>query len=637
MSRKVKPRMIALAIASINLHFRIALICAVFGLLRAVSLASEQEQESKLKDPHNLFEAMKEDALGIIFGPLLLGDKSEQILLQEMDDRGGLLVLPKISPAPDISSKRGRYSYRHSSAYNKMQAERTKRAAVVCDMLINNWEEISYQLKKIDALNITAQAYDLPSIKQELPEENQEERLLSQSIRATKTASMRSRRGINTIRSRVTSDDESTIPFQGLNPPSFHKPPQIGDLMQFSTHETLKEDDETPYLSAPPHLSMPMSTVPEAPSPNRSPTRSLGAKSTPGSPNWVAHNPETPTQTPIQTPIRRPNFSGKPSQLRQVADYDPVTPTSASSSSDSSGASSPGLEVAAQAATRFQRAFLGGQTRMGSDNTIIEAPMLPEKPRIPSDTPTEIPDFEFTPTNFRDFDLGEFSLSPDPETTPKPLNIKNKIPKTRTIPAFSIFEDKTKCKSPVLASPMVTLTRPNARSEVKLTHKATKSMSKIPVRPPTRRNPSEDPSRPTTAPLQPATPNLHLRGISIDSDFEDRYPWREDHSEAPSPTKKRGNSALHIEIRRLQRLLDVKTEEAAQAKKDLELAQNVANAGALSHMLREAQEEVKVWKNRAEWAEKQLRTKGIVESRRGVEGPRAMGVPKNPPVRYSLG
>lgn len=635
MSRKVKPRMIALAIASINLHFRVALVCSVFGLLRAVSLASEQEPESKLRDPHNTFESMKEDALGIIFGPLLLGDKSDQILLQEMDDRGGLLVLPKISPAPDVSSKRGKYTYRHSSAYTKMQNEKTKRAALVCEMLINNWEDISYQLKKIDALGITAQAYDLPSLRQEQPEENQGDRLLSQTIRASKTGSMRSRR-VSTVRSRVVSDAESSH-LHSLNPPSFHKPPQLDDLMLFSNRNSIEEGDKPAHLGVPQLGAPPMSPVQEA----SSPSRSIGISSGPSSPNWVAINPETP----MQTPIRKRNFHGQPSQLRQSAQVedDIESPSSVASSTPSS----PGLEVAAQAANRFQRAFLANEPRMKSGSTINAPELVPSKTfRTPSAKRlvSEIPELAFTPT-FADLDLGDFSVTADSETTPRPLNIRNKTLKAKTPPAFSIFEDKPGSKPPktpkLPSSPILTLTRPNSKAEVKLTPKktllsrpTTRSPERSPTRPPTRRHQPESP-RPISAPLQPSTPNRRPRTTSIDSDFEDRYVWQG--TESSSPTKKgRSNSALHAEIRRLQRLVDVKTEEAAQAKKDLELAQNIANAGTLSHMLREAQEELKVWRNRAEWAEKQLRTKAVADNKRTVEGPRPMA-PRRGGMRYSLG
>ncbi|PUU75521.1 hypothetical protein B9Z19DRAFT_994223, partial [Tuber borchii] len=147
-SSKVKPRMIALALASINLHSRISLICAVFGLLRAVSLASDFEMEPRLRDPHETLTAMKEDALSIIFGPLLLGDKSDQILVPENEDRGGLLH-PKPVPTTNATPKLSKYTGRHGSTNTKMQTGQAKRAALVCEMLISSWEDICYQLKKI--------------------------------------------------------------------------------------------------------------------------------------------------------------------------------------------------------------------------------------------------------------------------------------------------------------------------------------------------------------------------------------------------------------------------------------------------------------------------------------------------------
>ena len=129
MSKKVKPRMIALALASINLHFRIALICAVFGLLRAINLASEQDTQTKVKDPHETFYAMKDDALGTVFGPLLLGDKSAHILVDEVEDRGGLLVLPKVNPETNLSRNKSKKGV--DMGAQKREFEKSKRAAVV--------------------------------------------------------------------------------------------------------------------------------------------------------------------------------------------------------------------------------------------------------------------------------------------------------------------------------------------------------------------------------------------------------------------------------------------------------------------------------------------------------------------------
>lgn len=185
--------------------------------------------------------------------------------------------------------------------------------------------------------------------------------------------------------------------------------------------------------------------------------------------------------------------------------------------------------------------------------------------------------------------------------TPKPLSFKKK-----NGPSFSIFEDGGVDRTPraqqlPAASPILSLARPISRGEIKLNMKGLKSS---PARPP-----PVSPARPQSVPLQPATPNRRPRASTLESDFEDHSLWED--GDTPSPRKLRGNSALYAEIRRLQRLVDAKTEEAMSTRKELELAKSMANAGTLSHLVRETQEELKVWKSRAEWAEKQLRERGI--------------------------
>lgn len=620
MSRKVKPRMIALALASINLHFRISLICAVFGLLRAVSLASEQEPESKIRDPHETFTAMREDALGIIFGPLLLGDKSDQILLPDLEDRGGLLVLPKVTPAPNASPRLGKYTNRHSSAYTKMQTEKTKRAALVCEMLINHWEDICYQLKKIEALGITAKAYDLPSLDEETHTNDRVRSSSAASVRGAGTTSVRGK-GYGTTRGRPSSEFGSVRQSQHhhhhIHVPSLHKP-HFEDLMRFSTHNSAEQEDEQMF-STPLVPQKAMSPVPELSPDNHS---------LDSSPNWRIIAPETP--------IRNKKGSsgyGRPAQItRSTSDATTgIALVEGVGSGASSSASSPGLEVAAQAATRFQRAFLGDEPNTGMALSAPEdlKPAKQRKPKPKQSLPklgAEIPELSFTPRSSELFDPSAFSLD---DTTPKPLNVRNKT-KPKAPPAFSIFEDKPQIEPPPPASPALTLTRPNSKVDVKLTPKVPPKGS--PAR--QQQQQPESPTRPPSAPLQPATPNRRPRA-SIDSDFEDRYLWRSA-VETPSPGKKaiRGNSALYAEIRRLQRLVDAKTEEANAAKKELELAQNMANAGTLSFMLRESQEEAKVWKNRAEWAEKQLRNRAAAD-RKSIDFSSNAGIIG--PGRYSLG
>ena len=66
---------------------------------------------------------MKENCLGIVFGPLLLDDKSEHILTDDAEDRGGLLALPQVDPVLK-GNKRGKARDKLDPTYNKKQLER---------------------------------------------------------------------------------------------------------------------------------------------------------------------------------------------------------------------------------------------------------------------------------------------------------------------------------------------------------------------------------------------------------------------------------------------------------------------------------------------------------------------------------
>jgi hypothetical protein len=215
--------------------------------------------------------------------------------------------------------------------------------------------------------------------------------------------------------------------------------------------------------------------------------------------------------------------------------------------------------------------------------------------------------------------------------TPKPLSFKKKARGS----SFSIFEDKDKtpdknlkARTGSIESPVLTLTKPNSQGEIKLNIKGTKPS------PTTRASPDSDSSsRPLGVPLQPSTPNRNPRA-SLEADFEDRFLFDID-GETPSPRKLRGNSALYAEIRRLQKLVDAKNEEALQTRRELELAKSMASASTLSQLVRETQEQLKVWRNRAEWAEKQLRERGM--NSRQVSGAAAGGTfSRGHAHRYSM-
>jgi len=679
MTKKVKPRMIALAISSVNLHFRIALICAVFGLLRAITLASEQEVETKVKDPHEMFAQIKEDALGIVFGPLLLGDKSDHILTEDLEDRGGLLVLPEVDPAGQITPKRSKSKSKIDIGYNKKQLEKTRRAAMVCQMLIDNWEDICYQMKRINTLSATAQAYDLPaqsggefryvsepSKKETMRDNSRQQTIRSQKSTQRSTGTQRSTRPPEeSVKHKHHSIHGHHISMPSFHGHHFHAPhtPDLPDLMRFSTRSSNDQDVEEPF-------SVPLITQQRTemtPIVEMTPDRSLASPSTQESetsPNWRIRTEMTPIveMTPVRsfitpsiqepetspnwriiapdemetptTPTRRYDINFKDPVMDRISldhhsmDQESMHRRSVSSSSRGSSrlfgpSSSPPMEVLAEAAIRprrelappFEESMVEESSVTEDDPESRNESMEPESPdqrsafgrRVISRVPELSPQSEDTPGPEEE---------PNRPITPKPLSFRKK-----TTGSFSIFEDGEADKTPraqqlPVDSPILTLTKPNSRGEIKLNPKGTRSS-------PTRA-PPESPTRPQSVPLQPATPNRRPRASTMESDFEDRFLWDLE-GETPSPKKLRGNSALYAEIRRLQRLVDAKNEEAMSTRKELELAKSMANAGTLSHLVRETQEELKVWKNRAEWAEKQLRERGIMGGRLQSAAPMVKG------------
>ncbi|KAF8449745.1 hypothetical protein BDZ91DRAFT_630499, partial [Kalaharituber pfeilii] len=155
-AKTVRPRMIALAIASLNLHVRISLICAVFGLLRCVASSTHSVIEgSRATKPAETSTFLKEDSLGMIFGPLLLGDKLDHILASVHDERGGIPALATITPQPDERPVKGKFRKKNEGIVHT-QREKARRAASVAEMLITEWENVVEQMKKIGALEMTA-------------------------------------------------------------------------------------------------------------------------------------------------------------------------------------------------------------------------------------------------------------------------------------------------------------------------------------------------------------------------------------------------------------------------------------------------------------------------------------------------
>lgn len=96
---RVRARLIALAIATLRSQYRRELICAVFGLLSLIGRSAEvAPRENERGQPLPTSDLMGYGPLGIVFGPLLVGDLLENYTMLIPNPRGGL-----VSPNPHLS------------------------------------------------------------------------------------------------------------------------------------------------------------------------------------------------------------------------------------------------------------------------------------------------------------------------------------------------------------------------------------------------------------------------------------------------------------------------------------------------------------------------------------------------------
>lgn len=94
-----RARLIALAVGTVQSHLRRELICAVFGLLSflgsAAETATQTDGDGKATAPPNL---MNYEALGIVFGPLLVGDLLSSQTAKLSDPSQGVVFFPATPP-----------------------------------------------------------------------------------------------------------------------------------------------------------------------------------------------------------------------------------------------------------------------------------------------------------------------------------------------------------------------------------------------------------------------------------------------------------------------------------------------------------------------------------------------------------
>ncbi|OAF55560.1 hypothetical protein VC83_07681 [Pseudogymnoascus destructans] len=145
---KVRPRMIASAIASHPSRFQRDLICAVFGLLSMIGRASETaRREDSDGRPLPTNELMGYGPLGTLFGPLLVGD-----LIYECNPCRGEVTV-EISQGRSLPKKKSRHrkpkSAEESLLETKIASDKLKVAGGVAEMLITHWRDVVKQMRNL--------------------------------------------------------------------------------------------------------------------------------------------------------------------------------------------------------------------------------------------------------------------------------------------------------------------------------------------------------------------------------------------------------------------------------------------------------------------------------------------------------
>ncbi|KAG5948840.1 hypothetical protein E4U60_000622 [Claviceps pazoutovae] len=145
---KVRARLIALAIGTVRSQHRRELICAVFGLLsligRAAEIAPREDEDSR---PLPTGDLMGYSALGIVFGPLLVGDLLDHYTMKVATPASGMLLFP-LSPTRFRKDKRKSF-HMDSKGSGPPTVDRILVANDLTKMLISNWRDVVRQMKSL--------------------------------------------------------------------------------------------------------------------------------------------------------------------------------------------------------------------------------------------------------------------------------------------------------------------------------------------------------------------------------------------------------------------------------------------------------------------------------------------------------
>ncbi|KAK3995612.1 hypothetical protein QBC44DRAFT_305194 [Cladorrhinum sp. PSN332] len=148
---KLRARLIALAVGTVRSQFRRELISAVFGLLCLIGRTAEKTpREDDQGRPLPTADLMGYNALGIVFGPLLVGDMINTYTMKLANPNSGLVLFPVTPP----NAKKER---RKSKAFDEghpraLSVDKIHVANGIAEMLIIHWREVVKHMKSLEVL-----------------------------------------------------------------------------------------------------------------------------------------------------------------------------------------------------------------------------------------------------------------------------------------------------------------------------------------------------------------------------------------------------------------------------------------------------------------------------------------------------
>ena len=153
---KVKAKMIALAILSVASDYRLYLIQAVLGMVSYLGHEAEklQAETASSDEDHPSSELMSYRSLGVVLGPLLLGNLTDSAVHGNGE---GHARTPRISLEFDSAKKFRKHKRKQSdmkldqSATLAAFVDRANRTAVVMQQLLSSWPQVVTQLRDINS------------------------------------------------------------------------------------------------------------------------------------------------------------------------------------------------------------------------------------------------------------------------------------------------------------------------------------------------------------------------------------------------------------------------------------------------------------------------------------------------------